>query len=111
MCNTLCILSFFARIAGAASVYSVEGSNVAQDMQVTPPPSFSPPHHQFTPPLPLPLQTLDNSNGWSPGVDGGEGITVLHSREEQVQLPVQHVDILISEPMGVQTNRSSTHKL
>jgi hypothetical protein len=52
--NSLHILSFFARIAGAASVYSVEGSNVAEDMKVPPPFLFNFhyslnlfPHHIF----------------------------------------------------------------
>jgi hypothetical protein len=110
--NNLRILSFFARIAGAAHVYSVEGSDVAEDMKVSdshPLPqlfctlsfcssscSLEPItnnlkyHHQQE----IPSQRLVESNGWS------SSIHVLHSRVEQLQLPVPHVDILISEPMG-----------
>lgn len=64
------ILSFFAAQAGAAKVYAVEASNMAQ---------FA--------------QQLVAANNLS------DRITVIAGKIEEIELP-EHVDIIVSEPMG-----------
>jgi protein arginine N-methyltransferase 1 len=65
------ILSIFAAKAGAAHVYAVENANIA-----------------------LHARTIIESNGLS------DKITVIKGKIEEIELPVEKVDIIISEWMG-----------
>lgn len=65
------ILSMFAARAGAKHVYAVDASNVAHKAKLN-----------------------VQENGFQ------DKITVLHGKIEDIELPVQHVDIIISEWMG-----------
>jgi len=65
------ILSIFAAKAGAAHVYAVENANIA-----------------------LHARTIIETNGLS------DKITVVKGKIEEIELPVEKVDIIISEWMG-----------
>jgi protein arginine N-methyltransferase 1 len=65
------ILSMFAAKAGAKKVYAIECSNIA-----------------------IQCKQIIKDNGFS------EVIDVIHGKMEEVELPVQYVDIIISEWMG-----------